>query len=98
MPSGDSDVIPLVRVSPQYPVAASQRRLEGWVLVEFTITSAGTVTDATAVQAEPPGVFESAALQAVRRWKYKPGVRDGKPFNRPGVRVKLDFKLRDKEA
>ena len=91
----DTDVIPLVRVNPQYPIGALEREIEGWVEVEFTITAAGTVRDAVAVASEPGSVFDRAARHAVRRWRYKPKVVDGVAVERPGVRVKLTFKLED---
>ncbi len=41
----DRDVIPLVRINPEYPNRARERGIEGWVQVQFTITPAGTVAD-----------------------------------------------------
>lgn len=89
----DADVVPLVRVSPQYPPRALQRGVEGWVHLRFTITEAGTVKDAEVVAAEPERYFEEAALNAVRRYKYKPKIVDGEPIERPGVEVIISFRL-----
>ena len=47
----DRDVIPLVRINPDYPPRALSRGLEGWVQVQFTITATGTVKDAIVVNA-----------------------------------------------
>lgn len=91
--AGNADVVPLVRVAPQYPLQAAEQRIEGWVVLQLTISAAGTVADALVLDAEPKGVFERAALQAVRKWKYKPRVEDGVPVEREGVKVKLEFKL-----
>jgi protein TonB len=90
---GDSDVVPLVRVDPQYPPKARQRRIEGWVEIEFTIGPAGTVENPKVIGAYPPTVFEQAALRAVRRWRYNPKVVDGVAVKRPGVQVRLRFEL-----
>jgi len=89
----DRDVVPLVRIEPDYPMNARQRGIEGWVVLEFTISPAGTVKDATVVASEPGTIFDKAALQAVRKWKYNPKVKDGKPVERPGVKVRLDFEM-----
>ena len=89
----DRDVIPLVRINPDYPQRARSRGIEGWVQVEFTITPAGTVTDAKVVDADPKGLFERAALDAIGRWKYNPKVVDGRAMERRGVGVVLTFKL-----
>ena len=89
----DRDVIPLVRINPEYPNRARERGIEGWVQVQFTITPGGTVADAKVVDADPKGLFERAALEAISRWKYNPKVVDGRPMERRGVMVVLTFKL-----
>ena len=89
----DRDVIPLVRINPEYPSRARSRGVEGWVQVEFTITPAGTVSDAKVVDADPKGLFERAALDAIGRWKYNPKVVNGRAMERRGVQVVLTFKL-----
>jgi protein TonB len=89
----DSDAVPLVRVDPEYPAQAQQRRIEGWVDIEFTIGPAGTVEDPKVIGARPRGVFEQAALHAVRRWRYNPRIEDGVAVARPGIRVRLRFEL-----
>jgi periplasmic protein TonB len=90
---GDRDAVPLVRIDPDYPMQARQRGIEGWVVVEFTISTAGTVKDAEVVASEPGNIFDRAALNAVRKWKYNPKVVDGKPVERPGLKVRLDFSM-----
>jgi protein TonB len=92
---GDSDVVPLVRVNPQYPERARQRGIEGWVLLEFTVTAAGTVRDVTVVDAQPKGYFDRAACKAAESYKYKPKVEDGVAVERPGVRLVISFQLED---
>lgn len=91
--ASDADVVPLVRVSPQYPPRALQRGVEGWVQLRFTITAAGTVKDVEVVRAEPTTYFEEAAMNAVRKYKYKPKVVDGEAVERPGVEIILSFRL-----
>ena len=89
----DRDTIPLVRIEPDYPMKARQRGIEGWVVVKFTITPAGTIKDAQVMQASPPGIFDEAAVRAVSRWKYNPKIEGGVAVERPGILVRLDFKL-----
>ena len=57
---------PLVRIPPQYPHGAELQGIEGWVLVEFTITSAGTVEDIAVIDAQPANIFNSATIRAVK--------------------------------
>jgi protein TonB len=89
----DRDAVPLVRIEPDYPAQALQNKTEGWVVVEFTISTAGTVKDAMVVASEPGTVFDRNALSAVRKWKYNPKVVDGRPVERPGIKVRLDFEM-----
>jgi protein TonB len=94
MASGsDRDVIPLVRINPDYPQRALSRGLEGWVQVQFTITPIGTVKDAIVVDAEPEGVFDDAALKAIARWRYNPKVENGAAVERVGVQTRIVFEL-----
>ena len=89
----DRDVVPLVRVDPQYPPRAKQRGIEGYVDIEFTIGPAGTVKDPKIIGAYPQGVFEQNALRAVRRWRYNAMMVDGEPVARHGVQVRIRFEL-----
>jgi protein TonB len=89
----DADVIPLVRVNPQYPAKAAASGIEGWVHVRFTITPQGTTSEIAVVKAEPPGYFEGAATAAVKGYKYKPKIENGQAVERPGVELVLAFKL-----
>ena len=90
---GDRDVVPLVRVDPQYPPQARQRRVEGWVDVEFTIGPAGTVESVKVIGANPRGVFEQATLRAVRRYRYNAKIVDGVAVARHGVQLRIRFEL-----
>lgn len=88
----DRDPLPLVRVEPEYPPQARQRRLEGWVQVRFTVSTAGSVKDA-AVVASSHTLFERNAVQAVNKWKYQPQLRGGQPTEAPGQQVVVRFRM-----
>ncbi|MEI7948975.1 MAG: energy transducer TonB [Gammaproteobacteria bacterium] len=89
----DRDVVPLVRINPEYPQRALSRGIEGWVTVQFTITETGSVADPIVVDAMPKGMFDEAALKAIARWRYNPKVEDGKPIVRKGIQTMLRFQL-----
>lgn len=91
----DRDIMPLVRIPPEYPRRAMSRGIEGWVMFEFTITPAGTVSDVKVIDSEPKGLFEDAATKAILRWKYNPKVEEGRAVERRGVRTILRFELED---
>lgn len=88
------ELTPLVRVPPEYPVSALSRRIEGYVVLSFTVTESGSVIDAEVLRAEPPGVFDRAALRAVSRFKYQPQFVDGKPVQ-VKTYTKVDFVMED---
>lgn len=89
----DSEAIPLVRVEPHYPVQAMRQGREGRVLVEFTIGRTGSVEAARVVAAEPPGLFDREAIEAVKQWKYNPRMDQGRAVPQPGIRTTITFRL-----
>ncbi len=89
----DRDVMPLVRIEPEYPRRAADQGLEGWVLLQFTITPLGTVRDAVVIDSSPKRIFDDAAVRAVLRWKYNPKIDEGVAVERRGVQVVLRFQL-----
>lgn len=89
----DRDVIPLVRIAPDYPLRALTRGIEGWVKVEFTISASGSVKNAKVVAAEPKNIFDDAALKAILRWRYNPRIEGGVAVERVGVQTIIRFKL-----
>ena len=92
--NAEGDIIPLVRIQPQYPRRAAIAKIEGYVTIEFTITETGSVTDPKVVDAKPPRVFDRDAIRAILKWKFKPRVMDGRPVARRATQT-LDFKLAD---
>jgi TonB family protein len=78
--------------APAYPARARERGAEGWVDIEFTVTRDGTTQDAVVRAAEPAGVFDRAALEAVRRWRYEPRVVGGNVVEQR-VETRLRFRL-----
>ena len=89
----DGDFLPIMKVAPEYPRGAASRGIEGYVLLEFTVTSLGSVRDPVVVDASPPGVFERAATAASLKFRYKPRVLNGQPVDVRGVRNVIRFEL-----
>jgi protein TonB len=84
---------PQFRVDPAYPPQASRDGVEGWVKLGFTVSASGTVTDISVIDAKPSKVFNREARRALKKWKYKPKLVDGKPVAQYNMVVVLDFKL-----
>jgi len=89
----DGDATPIVRIEPKYPIQAARDGKEGWVKLSFTINEIGGVEDVQVMEAQPKRIFDKEAKRALRKWKYKPKIVDGKPQRQPGLTVQLDFKM-----
>ena len=81
------DPRPISRENPEYPFEALHRGVKGSVLAEFTVDERGRVTSPRILEAQPPGVFDRAALRALSRWRYEP--IDSGPRT---MKVKMTFK------
>jgi len=93
--SSDGDYLPIVKVAPIYPRRAQSRGIEGYVIVEFTVTKTGSVRDPIVIEAEPASVFDRAAMDAALKFKYKPRVVDGVAMEVAGVQNKISFQMGD---
>jgi TonB family protein len=80
------------RVPPVYPAEARLERLEGTVTLSATVMEDGSVEDVQVVDGPP--VLALSAVEAVKRWRYKPFEIDGKPATKE-IRISVDFKLPD---
>jgi periplasmic protein TonB len=80
-----------------YPRAASEQRVEGFVRVAYEVGVDGSVTNARVVESSPTGMFDDAALEAVRGWRFHPAIRNGKPVAYE-LTSTLKFKLGESEA
>jgi|GEM_PF-6086141 len=81
------------RVEPHYPADARDARVQGIVVLETVVNKEGRITSVNVLKPLPSGLSE-AAVDAVRRWEFKPGTRNGEPvdviFN-----LTLNFRLKD---
>jgi protein TonB len=93
--SADGDYLPIVKVAPVYPQRAIDRGIEGYVIVEFTVTKTGAVRDPRVVEYHPSTIFNKAALAAALKFKYKPRIVNGEPIEVRGVLNKITFQLEE---
>jgi protein TonB len=93
MSASDGEYLPIVKVAPIYPNRANSRGIEGYCIVEYTVTTTGATKDAAAVDCQPSGYFERASVKAAGKFKYKPRVSDGVPIEVAGVQNKFTYEL-----
>lgn len=88
------DQIPVVRLSvkPNYPFEMSRNSIEGYATVQFIVTSVGDVLDAHAIDSSHRE-FEQPAIDAVTKWKFRPGKKGGRSVNTNKVQQKILFTL-----
>lgn len=80
-------------VPPVYPRDAERQNISGWVDVEFTVAPDGATQDLVVRGAEPQRMFDQAAIDAVKRWRFEPVKRDGAVVaQRAAVRIRFELK------
>ncbi len=93
---GDAEYLPIVKVAAVYPRRALERGIEGWVIVEYTVTRQGTTKNIRVIDSEPKSkIFHRSAIKAAAKYKYKPRTIDGKAVEVPGVRTRIIYRLED---
>lgn len=88
--NGVSTPIITHKVEPEYTREARQARIQGTVLLHLVVDEQGRARDVRVVESLGHGLDEKA-IAAVLRWKFKPGVKDGKPVS---VQVKIPVQFR----
>ena len=83
------------KVSAHYPRTALRRGIEGYVDVKFDITSTGATENIKILAADPKGIFEKSAIEAVALWKYQPPIVGGKTRGFKGLTNRIKFQIQD---
>ena len=80
-------------VPPVYPREAERQGIRGWVDVEFTIAPDGSTQEVVVRNSQPQRTFDQAAVDAVKRWRFEPVVRDGAAIpQRAAMRIRFELK------
>ncbi len=82
---------PVSQVAPTYPEALRKAKVEGVVTLIFVLDETGRVEDPRVENSSRPE-FEKPALDAIRKWRFSPGQKDGQPV-RTYIRVPLRFRV-----
>ena len=91
---GEGDYLPIVKVAPIYPQRALSRGVQGFCVVQYTVTRQGTIRDPMVVESMcTSSLFHRASVQAALKFKYKPRVLDGQAVEVPGVQNKFTYEI-----
>jgi len=77
-------------VPPIYPLMAKRTGLEGAVVIHAVIDASGHLTDPKVVSG--PRLLQAAAVDSVRRWKYRPAHLDNQPVSKE-ILITVNFHL-----
>ena len=94
--AGELDAYPVPRapLTVTLPAAARDGAIEGWVRLLVQIDETGMVAGAEVHDAQPPGVFDAATLEAVRGARFVPARKEGREV-RSRVMLELEFRAAD---
>jgi periplasmic protein TonB len=81
--------VPVRTVPPEYPIELRREGVSGLVMVKCAIDEQGNVTE-TIVEKSSNAAFEKPAMDAVKKWKFKPAKQDGSPV---AIKVTIPIKF-----
>lgn len=81
--------VPVRTVKPQYPREMREQGVSGLVMVKCAIDEQGNVTETTVLKSSNE-VFDKFAVEALKKWKFKPARRDGTPV---AIQVTIPMKF-----
>jgi len=91
---GEGDYLPIVKVAPIYPNRALTRGIEGYCVVQYTVTRQGTTKDPVVIENQCTStLFHRASLNASLKFKYKPRIIDGEAVEVSGVQNKFTYEI-----
>lgn len=89
----DAPPQPTSKIQPAYPSSLLSKGIGGRVLISCTVDATGKVTGTTIKSSSGHPDLDKAAINAVNRWKFKPGTKSGKPVKSVAV-VPFNFEVK----
>ena len=90
---GDSTKLEPIKIEKAvYPIQAEEKQLQGQVWVKILVSETGDVEEAEVISGNP--ILADAAVHAVKKWKFKPFIKNGKPV-KVSTKVPIDFAFAD---
>ena len=89
----NQEYAPLEKKAPIYPYATQFNGIEGYCIVQYTVTQLGKVKDAFPETCSPIGLFEGVSVESAKKFIYQPRIVDGIPKSVSGVQNKFTFDL-----
>jgi periplasmic protein TonB len=83
--------VPIHTADPEYTEEARSAKIEGAVLIQLVIDENGIPTEPKVVRSLDKGLDEKA-IEAVKKWRFKPALKDGKPVS-VAASIEINFRL-----
>lgn len=89
---GNTNTIPVAihQIRPEYPRRARQRSITGKVVISCIVNTDGSVADPIIITSSPEGVFDKCACTALKHWKFRPALHQGRPI---ASRITVPFRF-----
>jgi periplasmic protein TonB len=88
---GVSAPVPVVRPEPEYSEEARKAKWQGAVMLSLVVDENGVPQDIKVVRSLGLGL-DQKAIEAVQKWRFKPGLKDGKPVP-VSANIEVNFRL-----
>ena len=82
---------------PVYAPLAKSQGVQGYVIIEYTVSIDGQVLNPVVVESEPLGVFDTSAMISIASWVYKPMIKNGEAQQAEKIRSRLEYRLGESE-
>jgi len=89
----NQEYAPLEKKAPIYPYVSQFNGIEGYCIVQYTVTELGAVRDVFPDDCSPIGLFEGVSVESAKEFIYQPRIVDGVPQSVSGVQNKFKFDL-----
>ena len=89
----NQEYAPLEKKAPIYPYVSQFNGIEGYCIVQYTVTELGAVRDVFPDDCSPVGLFEGVSVESAKEFIYQPRIVDGVPQSVSGVQNKFTFDL-----
>ncbi|AWB65391.1 iron siderophore transporter TonB [Saccharobesus litoralis] len=72
---------PIVRVTPRFPKNTSNKSLSGYIKAKYVVKEDGRIGDVVILESQPKGFFDAEGIKAIKKWRYRPAILNGKPVD-----------------
>ncbi len=80
------------QAKPDYPEKLRATGIAGVVVVQFGVDATGKVENVSVFKSDHPEL-NAPAVEAIQKWKFLPGMKDGHPVEVPKIRIPITFAM-----